>query len=316
MSDRTSAAPGALAGFRESRWFKLVWIVPVLVAGAAAIVLGAQLFRGSEAGASFIAEYPGESHLPDWAPVGFPAWLAWQHGINALLMMFVIKSGWLVRTTRRPTMYWTRRNTGPITTKHPPKKLSIELWLHITTDTLWIVNGVVFFVLLFVTGQWLRIVPTNWDIVPNALSSAIQYASLDWPTENGWVNYNGLQVLTYFAVVFVIAPLSILTGLRMSPSWPRTTTRLNGLFPIEAARALHFPLMIAFVAFIVVHVTLVLATGALRNLNHMYAATDATNWTGFWIFVASLVVMAGAWIGLRPMTLRVIASTMGDVTRN
>ena len=29
--------------------------------------------------------------------------------------------------------------------------------------------------------------------VPNALSVLIQYLSLDWPADNGWVAYNGLQ---------------------------------------------------------------------------------------------------------------------------
>jgi thiosulfate reductase cytochrome b subunit len=305
-----------LSAFRKSSWFKLVWIVPLAIVILLAVVLGAQAFRTSGAGQDFLADYPGESHLPEWAPVGFPAWLAWQHGINAFLMVFVIKSGWLVRTTQRPRMFWTRNNTGPLRTKNAPKKLSIDLWLHITTDTLWIVNGVVFFVLLFSTGQWTRVVPTSWDVFPNAVSAAIQYASLGWPTEDGWVNYNGLQLLSYFAIVFFVAPLSILTGLRMSPSWPRNAARLNRAFPIEAARAMHFPLMIVFVAFIVVHVTLVLATGALRNLNHMYAVNDGPSWLGFWIFVASIVVMSGAWIALRPMSIRAIASTMGSVTRS
>ncbi|WP_229756487.1 cytochrome b/b6 domain-containing protein [Cnuibacter physcomitrellae] len=301
---------------RSSRWFRLVWIAPLAIVLMLGIVLGAQAFRGSEAGEQFLATYPGESHLPEWAPVGFPAWLAWQHGINAFLMVFIIKSGWLVRTTTRPSMYWTRVNGRPIRTKNAPKKISIDLWLHIVTDTLWLVNGVVFFVLLFATGQWTRIVPTSWDVFPNAISAAIQYASLTWPTEDGWVNYNALQLLSYFAVVFVVAPLSILTGLRMSPSWPRDAQRLNRVFPIEAARAMHFPLMIVFVAFIVVHVTLVLSTGALRNLNHMYAVSDETNWVGFWVFVGSIVLIAAAWIALRPMTLRVIASTTGTITRN
>lgn len=305
-----------LSTFRASRWFRLVWIAPLSIVVVLVAVFGAQAFRASTAGGDFLTTYPGESHLPEWAPVGFPAWLAWQHGINAFLMVFVIKSGWLVRTTARPSMYWTRVNGRPIRTKNAPKKLSIDLWLHIVTDTLWLTNGVVFFVLLFATGQWTRIVPTSWDVFPNAISAAVQYASLNWPTEDGWVNYNALQLLSYFAIVFLVAPLSILTGLRMSPSWPRNATRLNRVYPIEAARALHFPLMIVFVAFIVVHVTLVLATGALRNLNHMYAVTDETNWVGFGIFVASIVVIAGAWIALRPMTLRVIASTMGNVTRN
>lgn len=311
-----SEATGRLTAFRQSSWFKLVWIVPAVVVVLLAIVLGAQAFRSSGAGQSFLSTYPGESALPVWAPVGFPAWLAWQHGINAFIIVFIVKSGWLVRTTQRPKLFWARDNAGPLRTKNPPTKLSIDLWLHITVDTLWVLNGIVFFVLLFSTGQWTRVVPTSWDVFPQAASAALQYASLTWPTEDGWVNYNALQLLSYFAIVFLVAPLSILTGLRMSPSWPRGTERLNQVFPIEAARALHFPLMIVFVAFIVVHVTLVLATGALRNLNHMYAVTDETNWLGFGIFVVSLVVIAGAWIALRPMSLRVIASTMGTVTRS
>src|SRR5690606_19398257 len=131
---------------------------------------------------------------------------------------------------------------------------------------LWVLNGVVFFVLILVTGQWMRIVPTSWEVLPNALSVAIQYASLDWPTENGWVSYNALQELAYFVTVFVAAPLAIVTGLRMSSAWPRDAARLNRAYPVELARAVHLPVMLYFVGFVIVHVTLVLATGALRNL--------------------------------------------------
>jgi thiosulfate reductase cytochrome b subunit len=303
--------------FRHSSWFKLIWIVPIAVLILLIVVLGAQAFRASIPGQDFLRSFPGESSLPEWAPVGFPAWLAWQHGINAFLLVFIIKSGWLVRTTTRPKMYWTRNNSsGLIRTRTAPKKLGMDLWLHIVFDTMWVLNGLVFFVLLFVTGQWTRIVPTSWDVVPNAVSAAIQYASLSWPTEDGWLNYNSLQLVTYFTIVFIIAPLSVLTGLRMSPSWPTNSARLNKLYPIETARMMHFPLMIVFVAFIVIHVTLVLATDALRNLNHMYAATDEENWVGFWIFASSILLIAASWVALRPMTLRVMASTMGSVTRN
>jgi hypothetical protein len=69
------------------------------------------------------------------------------------------------------------------------------------------------------------------------------------------------------------------------------------------------------VAFIVVHVFLVLATGALRNLNHMYAVTDGDGWLGFWIFLASVAVMVAAWFLARPIFLRPIASLMGKVSR-
>ena len=79
-----------------------------------------------------------------------------------------------------------------------------------TLDAIWVLNGVIYWILLFATGQWTRIVPTGWDVFPHAVSVAIQYASLDWPLENGWVNYNALQLLTYFVTVFVAAPLAIL----------------------------------------------------------------------------------------------------------
>jgi thiosulfate reductase cytochrome b subunit len=264
---------------------------------------------------SFLAEYPGHTELPAGAPAGLPAWLGWQHFLNAFFILLIIRSGWQVRTTARPKTHWTRNNKGLIRTKNPPSKISLDLWFHLTMDALWVLNGIVFVVLLLVTGQWIRIIPTSWDIIPNALSAALQYASLNWPTENGWLNYNALQVLAYFTTVFIAAPLALVTGLRMSGAWPKTAAKLNRAYPIELARAIHFPVMLYFVFFIIVHVALVLATGALRNLNHMYAARDDGSWVGFWIFAASLAVMIAAWFLARPLFLRPIASLTGKVSR-
>ena len=73
-------------------------------------------------------------------------------------------------------------------------------------DLLWLVNGIVFYVLLFATPQWQRLVPTSWSVFPDALSVLIQYLSLNWPVENTWVAYNGLQLIAYFVTVFVAAP--------------------------------------------------------------------------------------------------------------
>jgi hypothetical protein len=100
----------------------------------------------------------------------------------------------------------------------------------------------------------------------------------------------------------------------MSGIWPTSTGRINRLYPIERARAIHVPVMLYFVAFIVVHVTLVFATGARRNLNHMYAAQDSTSWVGFGVLVASLVAIAAAWLALRPVLVAPIASLFGKVT--
>lgn len=298
----------------QAAWVRFLLIAAGAVVLLAVVVLVSRWLVTLEGVQRFLTAYPGHTELPEGTPTGLPAWLGWQHFLNAFFLVLIIRTGWLVRTTTRPPANWTRNNKGLIKTKNPPKKISIDLWFHLTLDALWVLNGIVFIVLLFATGHWARIVPAGWDVVPNAASAALQYASLNWPLENGWVNYNSLQLLTYFATVFIAAPLAIVTGLRMSEAWPKKAA-VNKAFPIEAARAVHFPVMLYFVFFIVVHVALVLATGALRNLNHMYAARDDGGWTGFWIFAASLVVMVGAWFLAKPVFLAPIASLTGKVSR-
>ena len=298
-----------------SKWRALIWALPTALVVLLVVVLGAQWLRALPDVASFLSDYPGESAVPAGAPVGFPAWLGWQHFLNAFFLLLIIRTGWIVRSGRKPAAFWTRNNKGLIRTKNAPSRISLDLWLHLSLDALWVLNGIVFYVLIFSTGQWLRLVPTSWDVFPNALIAALQYASINWPTENGWVNYNSLQVLAYFTIVFLAAPLAIITGLRMSGAWPKDATRLNRAYPIEIARAVHLPVMFFFVAFIIVHVTLVLATGALRNLNHMYAMQDGDSWLGFWIFAASVVVMIVAWIAARPLLLRPVAQLTGTLSR-
>lgn len=302
------------SGITSNRWFKPVAVTVVALVIALILVLVAQWLRTLEPVKQFLTDYPGHSELPEGAPTGLPAWLGWQHFLNMFFIVLIIRSGWQVRTTTRPPGYWTRNNKGFIKTRNAPTKISLDLWFHLTLDALWVLNGLILIVLLFATGQWMRIVPTSWDVFPNAVSAGLQYASLNWPLENGWVNYNALQLLTYFITVFIAAPLAIITGIRMSGAWPKKAA-VNKFYPIEAARKVHFPVMIYFVAFVIVHVTLVLATGALRNLNHMYASTDdANSWWGFAVFAASIVVTAAAWFLARPLFLRPIASLMGKVT--
>ena len=276
-----------------------------VLAGAAIVLVRA--FLSLPFMQDFLTTYPGEYHLPEGAPVGIPGWIGWQHFFNVFLMTLIIRSGLQVRTQKRPTAFWTPRG-------NPKGKISLTLWFHQGLDLLWIVNGVIFVVLLFVTGQWMRIVPTSWDVFPNALSAALQYVSFDWPTENGWVNYNSLQQLAYFTIVFLAAPVAIVTGFRMSGLWPKKAEGLSKAYPIELARAVHFPTMLFFTAFIVVHVALVLLTGMLRNLNHMFASQDAVTWTGFWVFVLSLVVIAGGWLAARPLVIAAIAKVFGQVS--
>ena len=282
------------------------------------VVLLARGLMSLEPVQQFVAQYPGHPHLPESAPVGVPAWLGWQHFFNVFLMVLIIRTGLTIRHERKPEAYWA-------SSRKPGKKVSLTIWFHQSLDLLWVVNGLVFMVLLFATGQWMRIVPTSWDVIPNAVSAALQYATLNWPTENGWVHYNALQMLAYFVTVFIAAPLAILSGFRMSTVWPDDAAvggrKLSQLYPVELARKIHVPVMLYFVVFIVTHVVLVFATGALRNLNHMYAAQGSADpaayagvWTGFWIFLLSVAVIAGAWFAARPLVLAQIARFFGKVS--
>jgi hypothetical protein len=190
--------------------------------------------------------------------------VGWQHFLNLFLMIFIIRSGVQILTDH-PRLYWTRHSTpgkdwfrfqkpvpdDPLWTAKqdsitlpgqvglPGIRHSIGLarWWHLGIDTLWLLNGLVFFVLLFTTGHWLRLVPTSWEVLPNSVSVVIQYLSLDWPTENGWVAYNSLQLIAYFITVFIAAPLALITGLGMSPALSTRFRRISTVLSIQTARS-------------------------------------------------------------------------------
>ncbi len=298
----------AFAGRTPTQWAVLAAAaVGVVVVLAAVLVLGSRWLLGTQAGTSFLADYPGQYAQPG-APSGYPWWLNWAHFFNMFLMVLVIKTGIQIRGETRPAAYWTPR-------WNPKRKISLTIWTHQVLDLLWVLNGIIFVVLLIATGYWRRVVPTSWDVFPNAISAGLQYASLDWPTTGDWAHYNSLQELAYFTTIFIAAPLAIATGIRMSGLWPANNHTLNKAFPLELARAVHFPVMIYFVVFIAVHVILVFATGALRNLNQIYTGQDVTNWTGFWLFTLSLAVIIAAVFATRAVIIAPIAALFGKVGR-
>lgn len=314
----------------RTRWFNLLWLLPI---GFVALIVGvaaAQELRALPAVEAFIGRYPGTVVPPD-GQRGIPAWVGWQHFFNLFLLIFIIRSGVQIMTDH-PRLYWTRHSTpgrdwfrfqhevpdDPLWTAKqdsvslpgqvglPGLRHSIGLarWWHLGIDVLWLLNGAVFYVLIFTTGHWQRLVPTSWDTVPNAASVAIQYLSLDWPADNGWVAYNSLQLFAYTITVFVAGPLALITGLGMSPALSTRFRRISSVLSIQTARSLHFLVLVWFLLFIVIHVALVFATGLRANLNHMYASRDDGAWIGFWIFAASMVVVVLGWVAATPFTLR------------
>ncbi len=276
------------------------------VAAAGLIILAARGVTTLPGVPGFLERYPGTYPLPETAPVGFPLWANWMHYLNFFFLVLIVRTGLQVRHERKPAAYWTPTKGGT--------KISLAAWLHTAVDVLWLANGLAFGVLLFATGQWARIVPTSLEVFPNAASALLQYLTMDWPDEQGWVAFNSLQQLMYFLVVFVAAPLAALTGVRMSRWWPQRAERLNRLYPAPLARAVHFPTMVFFVLFVVVHVFLVFATGARRNLNHMFGANDTVTWGGVAWFTLGLAVVLGAVAAVRPLVVAPVASLFGKVS--
>ena len=138
------------------------------------------------------------------------------------------------------------------------------------TNFLWIVNGLIYTVLLFGTGKWRRLVPTSWDVFPHAWRSLRTYLSLSLPPVEDFQRHDALQQLTYAFIVFVVAPMMILTGIAMSPA-------VVGRFPWYArlfgnrrsARSLHFLGMTIYLVFLVFHVSLVFLAYPKHNVTHM-----------------------------------------------
>jgi DMSO/TMAO reductase YedYZ molybdopterin-dependent catalytic subunit/thiosulfate reductase cytochrome b subunit len=314
----------------RERWFNLVWLLPIGFLVLTVAVAVAQGLRDMPAVQRFIARNPG-TIVPPGHHHGLPWWVGAQHFLNLFFMIFIIRAGIQILADH-PRLYWTRHSTPgrdwfrfqkPVPADQPwtAKQDSVSLprhlglpglrhsiglarWWHLGSDVLWLANGVVFYVLLFSTGEWRRVVPTTWEVFPAAVSVAIQYLSLRWPTETGWIAYNGLQELAYFVTVFVAAPLALITGLGMSPALSTRIKWVSRRLSIQAARSLHFLVLCWFLAFIAVHVFLVFSTGLLRNLNHIYAARNDASWTGFVIFAVTTAGLVVAWVAATPVTLR------------
>ena len=289
-------------------------MIPAALLAAAAAVAIARGLRTTEGIRSFLISYPGFATLPPSAPVGFPAWLSWQHFFTAFLLVFVLRSGLLIRSRVRPPAFWTRDPARFPRTVRTPQRMSLHSWWHLVVDGLWLLNGVLYVVLLFASGRWVRIVPTSWDVVPNAASAALQYLSLDWPVGRAWVAYNALQLLSYFVTVFVAAPLAVLTGLRLSPFWSARPWARR-MLPERPARTLHWAVSVYFVAFTTTHVFLVLSTGARRNLGYMYAGRNDDTAIGVGVFLLSLMVTVVAAVVFRPPVQTAIAARTGTVRR-
>ncbi len=177
-------------------------------------------------------------------------------------------------------------------------------WWHFSVNLLWVLNGFALYALLFSTDQWQRVVPTTWEVFPNALTVIIQYWSLHFPEDHSWTQYNSLQLLAYFITVFIAAPVQVFTGLMQSPAISNKLGWLARPFNRQRARTVHFLGLLWFLFFILVHVTFVFITFARANLNQMFAGVNNSSWDGLWIFSLVAAVVISSWLLATPLTIR------------
>ena len=119
--------------------------------------------------------------------------------------------------------------------------------------------------MLFASPAWHRLIPTSWQILPDAGRALLSYLTLHIVETPG--AYNGLQQLSYAAVVFLLAPFSIATGIAMSPAIAaRFPWYIKVFHGRQGARSLHFLALCTFMLFFIGHVALVVLHGFRKGL--------------------------------------------------
>jgi thiosulfate reductase cytochrome b subunit len=105
--------------------------------------------------------------------------------------------------------------------------------------------------------------------VPKILPMQLYYLRLRKdPPAHG--KYNPLQKTAYTTVLFVFAPLIVVSGLALSPAFDAWAPWLPHILGgRQFARLWHFVAMIALVGFFVTHIILVATTGVLNHLRSM-----------------------------------------------
>ena len=150
------------------------------------------------------------------------------------------------------------------------KVLAMGRQWHLFFAWLLVINGLAFTAYALISRHATRdLAPTGKDLrgIGKAVKDHIVFRH---PQGEEAKRYNVLQKLAYVVILFVVAPLIVLTGLTMSPTidtaFPWLLTMFGGR---QAARTIHFIACFTFVGFIVIHVLEVIMTGFFNNIRSM-----------------------------------------------
>ncbi len=131
-----------------------------------------------------------------------------------------------------------------------------------------VLNGLVYVANLLIGRHLGDLLPTTADLraIPRTV---LDHARLRFPKGDAALRYNVLQKLAYLGVV-VAFPVLVLAGLTMSPAMDAAFPWLVPLFHgRQSARTVHFVLAAGLVAFVAVHIVMVLLSGVFNNMRSM-----------------------------------------------
>jgi thiosulfate reductase cytochrome b subunit len=144
--------------------------------------------------------------------------------------------------------------------------------LHFLAAWCLVVPGVLYLIGGLVGGHFRsHLWPGTSELAPRVIwRHVVDHLRFRIPPATGGPRYNVLQKLAYSLVIFVAAPLMVLTGLAMSPAVGAAVPLLPRLFGgYQSARTVHFFAFVVLVLFVVVHLVMVVASGFRRQIRAM-----------------------------------------------
>lgn len=151
-----------------------------------------------------------------------------------------------------------------------PRWLAMGRAWHFFFAWILVVNGVLYVALGILSGHirrdlWLTRV--DWRRLGH---TCLEHLRLRFPKGDEARRYNGIQKLAYLFIIFIVAPVIVLTGLTMSPTmdagWPWLLTLFDGH---QSARTIHFICAMTLLAFFIVHIAMVILSGVWNNVRSM-----------------------------------------------
>ena len=178
-------------------------------------------------------------------------------------------TGWLGAS---PNMAGTlsRRGFPAWATIPGPRNLAEGRRWHFFFAWLFVINGLAYWLWSWRARHLSRdLAPTGAEL--RGIGQSIrEHLRFRHPVGEAATRYNVLQKLAYLAVIFVFGPGIVLMGLAMSPHLDSVLWWLvDAVGGRQSARTIHFIIAVAFVAFILVHVFMVLVSGPVNQLRSM-----------------------------------------------